>query len=121
MLTIHSTPCLFPKHEQADLAHSLKQIIFICKDLESFRIDLALKHDFNLQDAFHLFDTADLGCINLDNLAQGLKHNLQFGEFCEEDLFLFMRRVDYKGLRRITFRQFYDTVLPFTTEYATRV
>jgi Ca2+-binding EF-hand superfamily protein len=92
----------------------------VCKDLESFRIDLALKHDFNLEDAFHLFDCNDLGCITIQNLADGLRDNLQFGEFCDEDMFMFMQRVDRKNLKRITFRQFYDAVLPFTPEYASR-
>lgn len=96
-------------------------MIFICKDLESIKIDLALKHDFNLHDAFFLFDTQDLGCITIDDLADGLRHNLQFGEFCDEDMYLLMKLIDTKGLQRITFKQFNDTVLPFSQEYANRV
>ena len=33
-----------------------KQIIMIEKDIEAAKIELTLKHDFNLVDAFCLFD-----------------------------------------------------------------
>lgn len=42
--------------EQNELANCLKSIVFIERDIESTKIDLALKSDFNLIDAFRLFD-----------------------------------------------------------------
>ena len=38
------------------MANCLKAIIFIEKDIESAKTDLAQKTDFNLLDAFALFD-----------------------------------------------------------------
>jgi hypothetical protein len=49
--------------DQAELSDWFKQILFIEKDIESAKIELSLKHDFNLVDAFRLFDRQGLGCI----------------------------------------------------------
>ncbi len=42
--------------EQSELANYLKQMIFIERDIESAKIDLSLKADFNLVDSFRIFD-----------------------------------------------------------------
>lgn len=42
--------------DYADLVNLLKEIIFLEREVESSKIDLALKSDFNLKDAFRLFD-----------------------------------------------------------------
>lgn len=88
--------------------------------MESVKTDLALKHDFNVHDAFHLFDVQELGCITHYDLADGLKLNLQFGQFCDEDIAMLMHRFDRKQLNRITFRSFCEQILPFSPEYAGR-
>lgn len=55
-------PCL-DRVEQNELANTFKEIIFIERDIESAKIDLALKSDFNLVDGFRIFDTRGLGFI----------------------------------------------------------
>lgn len=35
----------------------LKEIVFLEREVESAKIDLALKSDFNLKDAFRMFDS----------------------------------------------------------------
>lgn len=62
--------------------------MFLEKDIEAAKIDLALKHDFNTIDAFRLFDRMNLGCITADDLMDGLRQNLHFGEFCHDDIFM---------------------------------
>ena len=54
--------CLEPA-EQQELCNFLKKVIFIEREIESAKIDLALRSDFNLVDAFRLFDLKQLGCI----------------------------------------------------------
>ena len=46
----------FDRVEQGELGNALKEIIFLERDLESAKIELALKSDFNLLDAFRMLD-----------------------------------------------------------------
>lgn len=46
---------------QSDVAHSLKQIMFVEREIEAQKIELALRPDFNLVDAFRLFDVKAMG------------------------------------------------------------
>lgn len=98
-----------------------KQIIMIEKDIEAAKIELTLKHDFNLVDAFCLFDRQGLGCITQQDLAEGLRNNLDFHNFCADDILMMFHRADRKLLGRMTYKQFNDFILPFSQEYAYRV
>jgi Ca2+-binding EF-hand superfamily protein len=42
--------------EQNEFAAVLKEIVFLERGVEQAKIDLALKSDFNLLDAFRMFD-----------------------------------------------------------------
>lgn len=42
----------------------LKDIIFLERELEACKIELALKPDFNLLDAFKMLDTANMGYLS---------------------------------------------------------
>lgn len=72
----------------------LKDIIYVERDLESAKIDLALKKDFNLFDAFRMFDTKAIGHITRQDLVEGLRLNLEFREFTHEDIDLFFKVFD---------------------------
>lgn len=91
------------------------------KDIEAAKIELTLKHDFNLVDAFCLFDRQGLGCITQQDLADGLHNNLDFHNFGPDDILMMFRRADRKMLGRMTYKQFSDFILPFSQEYAFRV
>lgn len=41
----------------------LKEMVFLEREVESAKIELALKSDFNLMDAFRMFDVKGLGCF----------------------------------------------------------
>jgi Ca2+-binding EF-hand superfamily protein len=103
------------------LADCLKAIIFLEKDIEAAKVNLALKHDFNTIDAFRLFDRNNLGCVTPEDLMEGLRFNLHFTDFHHDDIFMLLKKVDRNGIGRITFKQFNELILPFTTEYAMRV
>lgn len=112
----------FDRMEQSDLANSFKTIVFIERDIESAKIDLALKSDFNLIDAFRLFDMNANGYITQQDLVDGLQRNLDFGECVNQvDIALFFKRFDRQQLGRISFNQFSEALLPFSQEFANLV
>jgi len=52
--------------------------------------------DFNLGDAFRMFDVNNLGEISKLNLTTGLKINLSFTDFKDDDIDRFFNRFDFK-------------------------
>lgn len=93
-------------------------MIFIERDIESAKIDLSLKADFNLVDSFRIFDIKSLGSFTCQNLEDGLQKNLDFCDYLQDDIYMFFRKVDKQNVGHITFRQFGDIILPFSEEYA---
>lgn len=77
---------MFDRIEQSELANSLKSIIFIERDIEAAKINLALKPDFNMMDAFRMFDIKALGSISLSDLMDGLRQNLEFIDYTPDDV-----------------------------------
>ena len=100
--------------QSQDLAQCLKQLVFIERDLESIKIDLALKSDFNLGDCFKLFDGCNKGQISQHDLAHGLQVNLNFEQVNSVDIALFFKRHDKDNQGYLTFNQFSEAVLPFS-------
>jgi Ca2+-binding EF-hand superfamily protein len=92
------------RHDQHHLADCLKAIIFLEKDLEAAKVNLALKHDFNTIDAFRLFDRNNLGCVTPEDLMEGLRFNLHFADFHHDDILMLMKKVDRNRIGRITFK-----------------
>lgn len=76
--------------------------MYIERDVEAAKIELALRPDFNLVDAFKLFDIKSLGGISKQDLMDGLRLNLEFTEYQPDDVTLLFRRFD-KGLGHISF------------------
>ena len=69
-------------------------IILAERDLESLKIELALNSDFNIIDAFKIFDIKNLGCITSRDFVEGLKSNLDYPDFVPDDIYMFFKRVD---------------------------
>jgi Ca2+-binding EF-hand superfamily protein len=82
------------------------------------KIEVSLKADFNVIDAFRILDLKNLGCITHTDFVLGLKQNLGFYDFSNDDIYLFFRRVDHQNLGHVTFDQYGDLILPFSEEYA---
>lgn len=55
----------YDRIEQAEFSKVLKDNIFLERELESARIEAALKNDFNLLDAFKIFDSRGTGNISV--------------------------------------------------------
>lgn len=77
--------------------------------------------DFNLGDAFRMFDVNNLGEISKLNLTTGLKINLSFTDFKDDDIDRFFNRFDFKKQGQIQFWQFANAVLPHSQEYSALV
>jgi hypothetical protein len=58
----------FDKVEQQEFAKILKDIIFIERELENIRVETSLLPDFNLLDAFKLFDTRGIGNVSVQDI-----------------------------------------------------
>ena len=87
--------------------------MFIERDIEAAKIDLALRPDFNLVDTFKMFDVKSLGGISKQDFMDGLRANINFIEYVPDDVQLLFKRFD-KGLGHMNFNGFGDAVLPLT-------
>ena len=96
----------------------LKEVIFLEREVEQNKIELALKSDFNIVDAFKMFDVRGSGSINPDDLKIGLNHNLDYTPFNSDDIYMLFRRFDLQNAGHLTFQSFNRLVLPFSGEYA---
>ena len=75
-------------------------MIALDREIESNKCDLALRVDFNLFDAFKLFDIYSKGSINSSELEEGLN---TLGIYpSSKELYLLLRRFDkdFDGLLR---------------------
>ena len=106
-------------YDEDELVHGLKDICNGEQELENAKIALAQKHDFNLRDAFEIFDVPRYGAIDAYQLRSGLNAINVFPTSEEVDLFI--TRYDTNGDRRLTFHEFSKAFLAFDSYYASMV
>lgn len=105
--------------DEDELVNGLRDLIRSENDIEGEKISLALKSDFNLTDAFKIFDVNYCGHICATELREGLA---AIGVFpTSEELDLFITRYDTSGDRRLTMREFSDAFLALDAYYARMV
>jgi hypothetical protein len=81
--------------------------------IERAKVALSLKTDFNLIDAFRIFDRNGLGVATTYDFKAGLAElGLQISE---SDLMLFMKRFDKDGDNKLRYSEFCDAFLPADT------
>ena len=86
------------------------------RELEAAKMQLAYKSDFNLFDAFNIFDQGRVGNITIHDIREGLN---QIGVYpTAEEVELFMTRYDRTQDRRLTFSEFSEAFLPVDPEQA---
>lgn len=101
--------------KEYDLVKGLYDIIREERDLESAKINLAKRPDFNLSDAFKIFDTSSRGYVTLGDLRDGLA---AIGVFpTTSDVELYIKRYDRFGERKIRFSEFSESLTPSTDPY----
>ena len=85
------------------------------KEIELNKIDLALKSDFNCEDAFRIFEKEGRGFLTKEDINFGF--NSLGLNFNENDINLIMKRFDLKKKNNINFQEFFDMLVPFYSEY----
>ena len=85
------------------------------KEIELNKIDLALKSDFNCEDAFRIFEKEGRGFLTKEDIKFGF--NSLGLNFNENDINLIMKRFDLKKKNNINFQEFFDMLVPFYSEY----
>ena len=102
--------------DEDELVNGLRELIRTENDIEREKVSLALKPDFNLTDAFKIFDVNYCGNITVTELREGLA---AIGVFpTSEELDLFITRYDTSGDRRLNMREFSDAFLALDAYYA---
>ena len=85
------------------------------RDLENSKINLTKTPDFNLFDAFRIFDIDSRGWITLTDLKIGLN---EIGVYPDhEELALFFKRYDKDMDNRLRFSEFSDAFSPIDSYY----
>ena len=101
--------------DEDELVNGLRQLIQAENDIEREKIALANRADFNLTDAFKIFDTNYNGRLSVVELREGLA---AIGVFpTSEELDLFVTRYDKTGDRRLDMREFSDAFLALDAYY----
>jgi len=96
--------------DEDDLIMTLREQCALERELEAAKIQLSTKHDFNLYDAFNIFDVGRTGQITIHEIREGLN---QIGVYpTAEEVELFMTRYDRTKDRRLTFAEFGESLLP---------
>jgi len=107
-------------HDEDELVHSLKELCNLEQELETGKINLAHKSDFNLFDAFNIFDQpARDGQVTIHELMQGLNQIGVYPTYDEAELF--MSRYDKSGDRRLNFSEFSQGFLAHDAYYSSMV
>jgi len=106
-------------NDEDELVHALKELCNLEQELESSKINLAHKSDFNLFDAFNIFDVPRYGSISVHELQSGLNAIGVYPTYDECDLFI--TRYDKNGDRRLSFSEFSDAFLAHDSYYANMV
>ena len=97
----------------------LKVIMEGEKQIELNKIDLALKSDFNCEDAFRIFEKDAQGFLTKEDLKYGFD---SLGlKIQDKDIDLLIRRFDLKNKNNINYQEFFDMMVPFESEYRTMV
>ena len=102
--------------EEDQLVSTIKEFVNQERALESAKTSLTLKADFNLTDAFHIFDPHHRGTIDVHDLRTGLS---AIGVHpTSDELELFMTRYDTNKNGRLDFHEFSAAFTPLDSYHA---
>ena len=119
--TIRTTTCPLssPSYEQTQFIDYLRMVMDAESKIERSKIDLALRPDFNVEDAFRIFELDGRGFITEDDLKYGL-NILELYPTCA-DVRLLMKRFDLQKEGVLNFADFFDMVTPYEKDYRSMV
>lgn len=101
---------MLKEDDENEMVLALREFCVLEKELESSKISLAKKQDFNLIDAFNIFDSARVGEISAYDIREGL--NSIDVHPTQEEVELFVGRYDRTFDHRLNFAEFSDAFLP---------
>ena len=102
--------------EENQLVDALRDFISLERELESSKTSLTLKPDFNLHDAFTIFDQTRTGTVSQCEIRDGLAAIGVFPTVDEVDLFF--KRYDKNRDHRLCFQEFADAFLSSDPYYS---
>ena len=103
-------------HEEDGLVNGLRDIISLERELEQTKVTLTNKPDFNLHDAFRIFDVDYRGYVSAADIREGLS---AIGVFpTSEEVDLFLTRYDGNKDLRLSFNEFADAFLSSDSYYS---
>ncbi|CDW74571.1 ef hand family protein [Stylonychia lemnae] len=106
-------------YEEDELYRSLKEFISIDKDTEAIKCILALKTDFNLEEAYKIFDNQNRGTINLREFEEAM--NIMSIYPRREEIQLLFQLYDADQDGKLNFNEFCAMVLPLDKNYASLI
>lgn len=102
--------------DEDELICALKDLVNLEKELDSRKVNIVLKTDFNLPDSFSIFDDNRDGVLSPNEIRDGLA---AIGVFpTSEQVDLFFKRYDNDRNLRIEFQEFSEAFLPQDSYYA---
>ena len=105
--------------EERQLKDYLKNVMDAERDIEQMKTDLALKCDFNVEDAFRIFECNNCNCLTCDDLKCGLR--LLDIYATDSDIRGLMRRFDLNKKGYLNYSDFFDMVVPYEKDYRNMV
>jgi hypothetical protein len=104
-------------HTANDLVDVFLELIDLERQVENTKTKLAEHTDFNLYDAFKIFDQLSKGSLTITEVANGLIKIVGLvPSSCEIELFFQRYDKDHDGLLR--FSEFCDAFVPMDRDYA---
>ena len=109
--------CIALSYERGECTfiNFIREIMNIENQIENYKIELSLRSDFNIEDAFKIFELNGRGIINEADLKYGL--NLLDIYASDKDIELIMRRADIRKNNLISYADFFDLIVPFEKNY----
>lgn len=102
--------------EEQEIVLNFQEEIRILREIETSKNNLALKHDFNLIDAFRIFDKHDLGIITISDIDETLECLGYRAD--REELYLLVRHYSHLQDSRLRFADFTEMLTPKHEDYS---
>ena len=101
--------------EERQLNDYFKSLMDAESQIEKAKTDLALKCDFNCEDAFRIFECNCSGCISPQDLKCGLRLLDIYAS--DSDIRNLMKRFDLSGKGYLNYADFFDMVVPYEKDF----
>jgi Ca2+-binding EF-hand superfamily protein len=101
--------------EEENFLSYIREIIEVENDIERAKIELALRSDFNVDDAFRIFELDGRGYLTDVDIKYGLNSLEVFPT--TEEVSLLIRRYDLRGEGVLSYANFFNMLSPLDREY----